>query len=136
VVLHQVGGEVAVPQLMLELNHLLTPEGLAQAVPLLTDLSQPRDLVVEEILDQVALVVLKVILIQDFLLNQVLDVDLWHNVHQVFLPPETFPGHNVNYLMAPKESVVQQGPLLGPPEDLSKVLILDLFQHGQMVEQD
>jgi len=127
---------VAAPQLMLVFNHLLTLEGLDQVVPLSTDSSQPRDPLVEEILDQVAQVVVKVILIQDFLLNQVLDVDLWHNVHQVFLPPETFPGHNVNYLMAPKESVVQQGPLLDPQEDLSKVLILDLFQRGQMVEQD
>lgn len=124
------------PQLMLVFNHLLTLEGLDQVVPLSTDSSQPRDPLAEEILDQVAQGVLKVISIQDFLLNLVLDVDLWHNVHPVFSPPETFPGHNVNYLMAPKESVVQQGPLLDPQEDLSKVLILDLFQRGQMVEQD
>ena len=118
---------------MLELNHLLTLEDLDQAVLLLMDSSQPRDQAVEEILDQVARAELKVILIQDFQLNQVLDVDLWHNVHPVFLLSETFQGPNVNCLMAPKESVVQQGPLLDPQEDLSKVLILGLFQPGQMV---
>jgi len=124
---------VAAPLLMLELNHLLTLEDLDQAVPLLMDSSQPRDQAVEEILDQVARAELKVILIQDFQLNQVLDVDLWHNVHPVFLLSETFQGPNVNCLMAPKESVVQHGPLLDPQEDLSKVLILGLFQPGQMV---
>jgi len=52
---------VAAPQLMLVFNHLLTLEGLDQVVPLSTDSSQPRDPLVEEILDQVAQVVVKVI---------------------------------------------------------------------------
>jgi len=129
---HQVGvAAVAAPQLILGLKHFLTLEDQDQVVPQLM-VSFRDQAVVGEILDQVAQEELNPMLLEDLMLNQALDVDLRHNVHPVFSPPENFLALNVHFLMAQKDLVVQQGHLLGLLEDLSKMLILGLFQPGQM----